>query len=24
VQGDNPADLVRELRPFLDEVSPRR
>ena len=24
VQGDNPADLVRELRPFLDEVSPPR
>ena len=24
VQGDNPADLLRELRPFLDEVSPRR
>ena len=23
VQGDNPADLLRELRPFLDEVAPR-
>src|SRR5262249_44899946 len=24
VQGDNPAGLLEELRPFLDEVAPRR
>ena len=24
VQGDNPAGLLRELRPFLDEIAPRR